>query len=172
LSKVKFLSSIGIVRIALALTVALWMAGAGCLLGCENMVSAAGSNNGAAAPGSLTIVAAGDVCSSAHSKDCCARHGSKVGARPAAKSSTSATVGALLPEVGAVPSSMMDSCPLAVNATAALSKAKQDQSSSVLPANPATAVPSNTPGQTIALSNRPQLANRGPTYLHCCVFLI
>jgi hypothetical protein len=172
LIKVNFFSSIRIVRIALALTVALWMAGAGCLLGCENMVSAAGSNNGAAAPSSLTIVAAGDVCSSAHAKDCCAKHGSKVGARPAAKSTTSALAGALLPEVGAVPSSIMDNCPLAVNASAALSKAKQDQPSSVLTASPAGAFLSNTPDQTIAFSTRPQLANRGPTYLRCCVFLI
>src|SRR5512132_1296833 len=36
----RFLSSIRIVRVSLALAVALWMAGFGCLLGCENMVSA------------------------------------------------------------------------------------------------------------------------------------
>jgi hypothetical protein len=74
--------------------------------------------------------------------------------------------------VGAVLSQMMDGCPLAVNATAALSKAKQDQSSSVLTANFASAFLSNSPEQTIPLSPLSRLPNRGHTYLRCCVFLI
>ena len=37
-------SSFRIIRVTLALAVALWMAGAGCLLGCENSVATASTN--------------------------------------------------------------------------------------------------------------------------------
>jgi len=174
LIEMRSVSSIRIVRVTLALTVALWMAGAGCMLGCENMVSAAASNNALAGPNSLTIVAAGDVCASGRAKACCLNHGSKIGARSAAKSTTtrSASDTPLPREMDALPSSMMGSCPLAVNATAALSRAKQDQSSSVLTVNPAIEFLASSPEQTIPLSPIPRLANRGRTYLRCCVFLI
>lgn len=81
----RFLSSIRIVRVTLALAVALWMAGAGCMLGCENMVSAAASNEAESPANSSIVVADGGACASMHSHDCCTRRG----ARPAAHSVTS-----------------------------------------------------------------------------------
>ena len=181
----RFFASIRIVRVALALAVALWMAGAGCLLGCENMVAAAAAASAPAAmsltpTNSSTIVAAGDACASMHSHDCCARHGSKTAgnstdksaSQPAAESKTPAqTSVTALADFGATSSMMMD-CPLAVNATAALSKAKPDTSRTALAHTSATARLPLPQEQTTALSPPPLLPNRGHTYLRCCVFLI
>lgn len=179
----RFISSIRILRAGLALTVALWMAGAGCLLGCENMVAAAAHGSGSAAmtaTSSLTIVAAGDACASMQSHDCCAKRGagsaahstSKSASRPAADAkSPGSTSVARAAEFGATPSTMTD-CPLAVNARAALSKARPDKSSSALPLTRATAALPSFHEQATALSPPLLLPNRGHTYLRCCVFLI
>ena len=169
-----FFSSIKIVRVVLAVAVALWMAGAGCMLGCENMVTAEASNN-ATSSENLTIVAAGDACASAHSHDCCAKsgkHGSKskkIGGGNAARQRSDA---ALISGFANRHSGMMENCPLAVNATAAISKAKPDESSSAYALSRATPTIPNTLEQTFPLATPPRLPNRGHTYLHCCVFLI
>jgi hypothetical protein len=182
----RFLASIRIIRVALALAVALWMAGAGCLLGCENMVAAAAVNESAAATTSVTVtnsstlVAAGDACPSMRSHDCCARHGrkaeaqstSKPASQPIVEPKTAAQTSVIVAaEFGATSSMMMD-CPLAVNASAALSKAKPDTSLTALAHTGAGARLPLLQEQTTDLSPPPLLPNRGHTYLRCCVFLI
>jgi hypothetical protein len=181
----RFFSLNGILRVGLALTVALWMAGAGCLLGCENMVVAAANESASAttsltATNSLTIVAAGDACASMHAHDCCASHGRKSAAKSTSRSASQPTAKFKIPEsalatspleFGATSSTMMD-CPLAVNATAALSKAKPDASRTVLEKTPASAHLPLLQEQATSLSPPPLLPNRGHTYLRCCVFLI
>jgi hypothetical protein len=175
----RLLSSIRIVRVTLSLAVAFWMAGAGCMLGCENMVTAAARSDTASPANSSTIVAAGEACASMRSHDCCAKHGSRPApsARPKSRSAANSKTietrasTAMTAELGAAPTSMMD-CPLAVNATAALSKAKPDQSSSALLLNGANSSIPQLQGQALALSPALRLPNRGHTYLRCCVFLI
>jgi hypothetical protein len=66
---------------------------------------------------------------------------------------------------------MMD-CPLAVNATAALAKARPDQASSALPLTRANDTLPHLQERTAILSPPLVLPNRGHTYLRCCVFLI
>lgn len=179
----RFLSSMRIVRVTLALAVALWMAGAGCLLGCEDMISAAAAEHGSSPTTSdLTIVATGEACASMRSHDCCAR-GAKSGpkfakpaARPAHQTAITANniTGSARPNiaVAALSSSALMDCPLAVNAMAALSKPRQNPSSTALPiAGTKPSVP-NAIEQTTAYTRQLQLPNRGHTYLHCCVFLI
>jgi hypothetical protein len=158
------LFSIKIARLVLALSVSFWMAGAGCMLGCGNSVSAAEGviAESADAP---QVVIAGDACASAHSHDCCAKQRSR---KTTAKRSSN-------PEVllAAVPSPMgMEGCPLAVNSTAAISKPSSDQSI------PDTALVDSRPliqgagRRSNIASTSPLVPNRGPTYLLCCVFLI
>ena len=166
-----FLSSIRIVRVVLALAVASWMAGAGCMLGCANMVSAAAPSEFGSPASPPTIVAAGGACAAMHAHDCCARRAAKSARKSAAKAHTATTTSALGPELSATPGTMMD-CPLAVNATAALSKATPDQSSIALPPSVASALLSNSSEQTTAFARPFRLPNRGHTYLRCCVFLI
>jgi hypothetical protein len=167
----RFLSSTRIVRVVLALAVAFWMAGAGCMLGCENMVTAAASSETTSAASAPTIIATGEACASMHSHDCCASHRAKRAQSSGAQSKTTISATAVITELGATSSSMMD-CPLAVNATAALAKAKQDQSSNALLLTRVSGSIPDLHEQATALSPPLRLPNRGQTYLRCCVFLI
>lgn len=152
------------------------------MLGCENMVRAAVASNEAESPANSSIVVAdGGACASMHSHDCCARRGAthaatSVAAPPSNHAAKSKTLGAafanaVVVEFGATSSAMMD-CPLAVNAAAALSKARPDKSSTALPLLRANVHLPKLQEQATALSPPPLLPNRGHTYLRCCVFLI
>lgn len=160
-------SSFKLLRVGLALAVALWMAGAGCLIGCESMASAASLNTGNPAVDSVATMVSGEACASAQSHHCCAKHGRST-SKPVTPSSNATDTSQL---IGNSAPSMID-CPLALNATAVISKRSFDQaavavvsvhaSDSVLPLSP----------QGRALSHPLRLPNRGHTYLRCCVFLI
>lgn len=170
-STMRFLSSIKIVRVMLALVVALWMAGAGCMLGCENMVAGDVSNAVASPASSPGIVVNGEACASMHSHDCCAKRETHSAAR-ATKSrfivgTPSSPVAAL---TGTMPT-MID-CPLAVNAAAALSKAGTDEAKVVLPSSTARELLVSLPEHPKGFARPLRLPNRGHTYLRCCVFLI
>ena len=179
LLQMRHFSSFRIIRVTLAFAVALWMAGAGCLLGCENAVTAASTNDHHTTE---SLAVSGAACA-AHSS---AKHWVKVkhsangnsGSKssnsksikaPGTKTRSSAAAKTL--SFGSRPASMMD-CPLAVNATAALSKAGSDN------AKVGLALTSANKPLLSSLEQRPglipplRLPNRGHTYLRCCVFLI
>ena len=146
-----------IFRTLLALTVSLWMAGAGCMLGCGNsVISAAQSQN------NHTIIA-GPSCHHA-THDCCAKKN---------RSSTHKTSQQMSSLLSDVPEPMMGECPLAVNATAVTaSKATHPipEQASTLRAEPTGLESIN---QHVDWSPPPvRFLNRAPTYLRCCVFLI
>jgi hypothetical protein len=159
------------------------MAGAGCLLGCENMTMATASSQIASPASVAAIVVSGEACASLHSHDCCAKRSaqsvSKAAPKAAPKSDKLNFVSRknvlaetdLPPALGATPFPMSD-CPLAVNATAALSKSGPDDSNVALPASSKTSSLSNPPEQVTSMAHPLRLPNRGHTYLHCCVFLI
>ena len=196
-SIVRFLCSIRIVRVSLALAVAFWMAGAGCMLGCENMVTAAPSSEGTSPASSPAIVVSGEVCASMHSHDCCAKREAHASAKTVAKTSPDKPQfdTASRKKIPAQPNdnlkvigqwntgtshasalsgtfpTMID-CPLAVNATAVLSGAGPDHSNVALPASSETASLSNSTERISAFGRPLRLPNRGHTYLLCCVFLI
>jgi hypothetical protein len=158
------LLSIKVARLVLALSVSFWMAGAGCMLGCGNSVSAAEWVRAESADAPQVVIAA-DACASAHSHHCCPKQ--------LARKTTAKTLSN--PEVllAAVPSPMgMEGCPLAVNATAAFSKPSSAQ------ANPDATLVDVSPrlqgaGRRSNISSTsPLIPNRTPTYLRCCVFLI
>ena len=179
LVQMRHFSSFRIIRVTLAFAVALWMAGAGCLLGCENAVAAASTNDHHTTE---SLVVSGDACA-AHSASCCAKHGAKVknGAQgkhaskspstktPGTTARSSAAIATL--SFGSIPASMMD-CPLAVNATAALSKAGPDNAKVGLPLTSVIEPLLGSLEQRPALIPPLRLPNRGHTYLRCCVFLI
>jgi hypothetical protein len=172
----RLLSSARLVRVALALVVAFWMAGAGCLLGCENMIAGAAAQESESAT-ALTIVATGDACAAMQSHDCCARHARKSAARhPSASASRagfeSHPATAVTSAVEFSGTSTMIDCPLAITATAALSKARPDTSSVALAQAGSIAHLPPLREQARSLSEPQLLPNRGHTYLRCCVFLI
>jgi len=156
----RFLLNTRIFRLSLAIVVSLWMAGAGCLLGCSNSVSASVS-----IPKSETeTVVANESCASRHSHDCCANK-----KQPQAATRTVSEQRTL--HVQPLPPRMMEDCALAVSASAVVSKAGNHGIADTQPA-----VTSFTPAQLLKIAEvEPRetfLHNRGPTYLRCCVFLI
>jgi len=145
-------------RWLMAACVSLWMGGAGCLFACSN-----GSHETTNSTTSSEVVVAGNSCATSPSHDCCAKRKTEA---PATKSQTP------LPSLASLPRGMMEDCPLAVNATAVVTKAGSDMSD----VGQARATWSS---QVVTTTNTPNsdfvslvTANRGSTYLRCCVFLI
>jgi hypothetical protein len=107
------------------------------------------------------------VAHSCHSQahDCCAKKAPN-------KTSSLISQVPMLSVLTAVPEGMMKDCPLAVNATAAITKASGDAPD---PHRiPVAELPNveNKPLPLDAHSIPLQFLNRGPTHLRCCVFLI
>jgi len=134
------------------------MAGAGCLLGCSNAVHASPQNS----KDEVNTVVADGSCAAKHSHDCCAKK---------KKTAASSETELLVPEIKAGPGSMKD-CPLAINASAVVSKARSDRSKGTLARDVPVVVREQSNRFSNSTSNDPVILNRGPTYLRCCVFLI
>lgn len=163
-------SFLKIARMGLAATLVLWVAGAGCLLGCEGMMTAAASENSAVAPhakGDLNLVVSGEACASAKSHDCCAKQNHRT--QPQAQSLEKQT--ATLVETDPS-SSGMEACPLAMSRTLVIAKKITDDTLSattVANANVSTQNPIEQPHPVVT---QLRLPNRGHTYLRVCSFLI
>lgn len=157
-------------RVGVAATLVLWVAGAGCLLGCEGMMTAAASEGSARMQhtnSDLNLVVSGEACASAKSHDCCAKRNRRAQPKAQVLEKETATL------LGADPSSSgMTACPLAMSRTVVAAKKNSDETYS------ATTVPSaNLPTQNAIEQPEPvvtqlRLPNRGHTYLRVCSFLI
>jgi len=151
-----------VVRLFLAVSVSIWMAG-GCLFGCANNVMGA-----QVAQAGANVIESGNSCHAKHSHDCCA-------AKPKAKKRVATN---LKPQLSGVPSfvpsprGMMNECPLVVNSTAVTSKNSTYVADSG--SGPVTALTSFEKQTEHTVHNLVAsfLPNRGPTHLRCCVFLI
>jgi hypothetical protein len=170
------LVSTRIVRFVLAPILSLWIAGAGCMIGCEGMVAAAATvpssspqkHSGHHAGREATIVAAGHACSSSGSHSCCAKKSgeTKSAAKQTSKSETT------LVTVGGSSSGTMEGCPLAVVRAAVAAKVRKDEVSATPALAHSVRPAENFLEQITPLSTPLRLPNRGHTYLRCCVFLI
>ena len=169
-------ASTGIVRFVLAPLLSLWVAGGGCLIGCEGMVAAATSarrssserHSGHHSARKATIVASGHACSSGGSHSCGSKNARQ--AKPEVKRTSKSDTA--LVTLGGSSSGMMKDCPLAVGRAAIAAKIRNNEvaaapvlAHSILPAE-------NVLERTSPLSPPARLPNRGHTYLRCCVFLI
>jgi hypothetical protein len=148
-------------RTLLAISVAMWMAGAGCLWGCSNSVMAAESPTSTQ---TQTVISGPSCHSPGH--DCCAKKSST-------KSAGIDTQHALSSIVSVIPEGMMKDCPLAVNASA-VGTTKSTVNSPDLTRATVTELPNveNRIEPRDWGRTQVQFLNRGPTYLRCCVFLI
>ena len=174
-----FSSSI-IVRFLLAPLLIFWVAGAGCMLGCEGTVAAATATEQQPSTAlhsaqAVTIVASGHACSSGTSSShqintshsCCKKDSAEV--KP--KALRSSTGFATLVQSDSSSSGMMKDCPLAGSKTAVVIKSGSGNSE----ASPAVAhsyLSAQNFLEQAPPSTSPRLPNRGHTYLRCCVFLI
>ena len=151
-----------ILRFLLVITVSLWMAGAGCWMGCRNEAQASSLN----LQSSTETIVAQDSCASA-SHHCCARN-------KARQTSASNPVDVQLQhQLLALPSPMFGNCPMAVNASAVSVKVGTELSKA--PLTRAVETPTadtSSVSRTYFGFDQPHLLNRGPTHLRCCVFLI
>jgi hypothetical protein len=160
-----FLVSLKLVRIMLAFSVSLWLAG-GCMFGCGSTAMAAPS-----AVEQATAVE-GESCHTEKAHDCCAKQ----------KAPKRSTVPVLQPEVplnqtpglalASLPRGSMGDCPLVVNSTAVTSKSNSNSPAPAYASNAALPLPANDGEIPQKHVVAPLLPNRGPTYLRCCVFLI
>jgi len=145
-------ASLKIVRLLLAISVSIWLAG-GCLFGCAN-----------------TAVAA-DVASEANQS---AVQGESCHAslKHAKHRKVSININETFAGISSGPREGMNECPLMIGATAAVSKSSSNSPDLL----GATAAPISLPLSASELTQKqivdPFLPNRGPTYLRCCVFLI
>lgn len=161
--------SIRVVRFILAPVLSFWVAGAGCMFGCESMMAVAASLETPAhhSKSGSTIVASGHACASKKSHDCCQKSSEEASPKsPQSKFANEALVAS-----GGSSSSPIN-CPFAVSRAAVIAKAqgRDNNASAVLAvSNPAQ---QNCAEQVAPLSPPLRLPNRGHTYLHCCVFLI
>jgi hypothetical protein len=148
------------VRLLLAISVSIWMAG-GCLFGCANNAVAA-----EVAPAGANVIETGNSCHAKHSHDCCTAAKAKVKKRVA--SNLKLGVPSFVPS----PQGMMNECPLVVNSTAVSSKKSThlpDPGRGLVAALPSFDKQTEQTHHHLVGSFLP---NRGPTYLRCCVFLI
>jgi hypothetical protein len=174
---VKFARKLGV------LALGFWLAGAGCLLGCEGMVTAAaGQESKLSSHSSLTapIVAEGNACSSSEGHSCCKKKASEVRRRPAVHDANPRVlVRANVPTTqnfteGRLAESStngMNTCPFAISRALAVAKihdSKMSATAAVSHESPAARVRE----QKSSLSTLSPMPNRGHTYLSCCAFLI
>ena len=149
--------SVRIFRTLLAVSVSLWMAGTGCMLGCSNTVIAAPQSQK-----SQTVVAGASCDRPSH--DCCAKRNSSAAVNADAKTSL----------WSAAPKEMMGECPLAVNANAITASKATHHTPEYAQTSPAELSGVESINRQSNWAPPPvQFLNRGrPTYLRCCVFLI
>jgi len=162
--------------VCVAPIVTFWMAGAGCMIGCEGMVAAAVTvpssrpekHSGLHSGRKTTIGVSGHACPSSGSHSCCAKSAGET--KPAAKRTSKSDT--TLATVGGSSSGLMKGCPLAVVRAAIAAKVRDSEfdaapvlAHSILPAEKMLK-------RTSPLYTPVRLPNRGHTYLRCCVFLI
>jgi hypothetical protein len=166
-----------VVQMLLAPLLAIWIAGGGCMLGCEGMVAAATHDPDANAmqhsAHTSTIVASGHACASGETgnHNCCKKSVENVAPeigpdRGPRNESSAATI------LSSVPSSGMMDCPFAIGRSATVAKTRSADVSAAPQLLQSTLHFQSFAEQTTRLSSPLRLPNRGHTYLHCCVFLI
>lgn len=172
---------IKLLRVGLALTLSLWIAGAGCMLGCQSMVVSAATHEAGeplAEGHHLAMIVSGDACATTKGHDCCAKKNAEAtkakAAEPTSKPSLkTATLISQTESISPQPSGGMRDCPLALSRAVAVTKTsggKQVDAPTALPLKALTIETSTE--QHISLTPVARLPNRGLTYLRCCVFLI
>lgn len=160
-----FLASAKFTRLALVPLLAFWIAGTGCLLGCERMVAAASRLDDGT---HLDTIVAGDSCASQKGHDCCAKRNNRKSI-PITVSETSSSIDFFLPSKDA---SGAFGCPLAANRAVVLGKAGTIQPPAVETIGARLTLYSSVNERRASATETLFPPNRGHTYLRCCVFLI
>lgn len=162
-----YLVSLKVVRLFLAISVSVWLAG-GCLFGCSSTAMAS------TGPADETAKVEGESCHATRAHDCCSKPKPQPAKQPTAKTQDiiKLVAAATSTTLSSLPHGMMGDCPLVISSTAITSKSN---SNSPDPAQATTAtLPLIENSGVVAQKHEvaSYLPNRGPTYLRCCAFLI
>ncbi len=174
----KLFSPTRLFRKSAVVTLALWLAGAGCLLGCESIATATPGehhNLSSSSKQSSTLVVEADACASTEGHGCCKKKSRAArrqpSAAPAAEMHAAADRDLTSRKLTESTTSGMKACPLAISRALSVAKIGDSQKSAILASY--YVLPSVAGReQKLALSTLSPLPNRGHTYLHCCSFLI
>lgn len=174
----KLLSPTELVGKLAVIILAFWIAGAGCLLGCEGMAAAAPAEDlklTSTSNHSSALIVEGDACASTEGHSCCRKKSrasrKQSTAVPAAEVSQRAERDLTSTRLNESSTSGMKACPFAISRALSVAKLRDGPMSATTglsPILPTQAVRE----QKLALSTISPLPNRGHTYLHCCSFLI
>ena len=173
----KLFSPTRLVRRLAVITLAFWLAGAGCLLGCEGIAGAAPveHHNLTSSSNQSTLIVEGDACASTEDHSCCKKKSraarKQPAAAPAAELFHRAQPDLTSTKLNESSTSGMKACPFAISRALSVAKLRDGQMSAtegLSPIVPGEAVRE----QKLVLSTVSPLPNRGHTYLHCCSFLI
>lgn len=156
-----FLGSLKAIRLLLAVSVSVWLAG-GCLLGCGNAAMAAQSDQ------SSQPALESESCHrvQAQNHHCCSQP------KPAKQSTIDPKLTESFLALATVPRGVMGDCPLAMGATAITAKANGNSPDAAQATNAELPLAANNRELPQKHFAAPLVPNRGPTYLRCCVFLI
>ena len=173
--QMKLFSLTRLARKLAVITLAFWLAGAGCLLGCEGITaSAAAEHSNLSSNSNPTLVVEGDACASTEGHSCCKKK-SRVASKPttavAAAEVFQRSEGNLTStRLNESSTSGVKACPFAISRALSVAKLRDGQINATgwSPGLPLQAVRE----QNLVLSKISSLPNRGHTYLHCCSFLI
>jgi len=146
------------VRFGVAPALVIWMAGIGCIFGCER---ATGNESTSSSSGYSTSP---DSCPAHRSHDCCA------GKSEAIRLTAPTGLTSIFLSGPEGSSNYIGNCPMALNSTAAISKVRTVDPA--LEQNPLTFHSTILLKRTVADKALSSIRNRGGTYLLCCAFLI
>lgn len=152
-------------RLTLVPVLALWIAGTGCLLGCESRAQAATARQSSTNEDSDVVVA--DACASSKSHGCCQKQGR---AEPGQQGEGSASPLARLIDLPDQSGATLG-CPFATSRVALFTKVRDNASPHALNQRPLPLLPLSV-AELSPLSDSLLPRDRGHTYLRCCVFLI
>ena len=175
-AQMKLFSPTRLARKLAVITLAFWLAGAGCLLGCEGMAAAASDehSNLTSSSNHNSLVVEGDACASTEGHDCCKKKSRAARKQattvPAAEVSQSAELNLTSTKLNESSTSGVKACPFAVSRALSVAKLRDGQlhATGLSPMLSLGAVTE----QKLVLSAISALPNRGHTYLRCCSFLI
>jgi len=173
----KLFSPTRLVRKLAVITLAFWLAGAGCLLGCEGMAAAAPAelNLTSTSNHSSRLIVEGDACASTEGHSCCKKKSTAAKKQPTAIPAVEVPQGAerdlSTTKLNESSTGGMKVCPFAISRALSVAKSRDGQVSST-PGLSAILPGQAVREQKLVLSAISPLPNRGHTYLHCCSFLI
>jgi len=162
-----FLVSLKVVRLFLAISVSVWLAG-GCLFGCS---STAMASTGAA---DEAAVVEGESCHTARAHDCCSKPKppKQSTAKPQSTLKLVQTETETSRSLTSLPRGTMSDCPLVISSTAVTSKNNSNSPDAPRATHATLPLIENSAAVAERRVVAPYLPNRGPTYLRCCAFLI